>query len=423
MKGIHHSINRLYKTDSPRLLAVLTRLFGPHNYALAEDVLHDAFDKALTHWQREGAPPNPSAWLMQTAKNRAIDVIRASKTKTKFSEDLTQRLESEWSLGSTVEHEFHESNIKDDQLRTIFMCCHEDIKPENRIPFILKTLCGFSIPATANALIIPESTVKKRLLRTREKLKTHQFEFPPPNKIMHVMDTVHTVLYLLFNEGFHSSDESKSINQLFCLEAVGLAQLLIDEPRIVNRETVALLALMNFHMARLASRVDDDNMNIPMDLQDRKRWDRTMITRANRLLTLSQKTIPGASSRFYIEANIAKEHCNAETFADTNWDAIIRWYEQLFHVTGSPLAQLNQAIAIAYAGDIELATHQVTTLLEHKVLKNSHIPLATLAHLYAKAGDRKQALFFAESAKKRGGTQSEQQRMMQQIERLLSSPL
>jgi len=420
MNDIKTLIAQIYKSDSARLLAVLTRIFGSHNFELAEDTLQDAFCKALIHWKQKGIPKIPSAWIIQTAKNQAIDTIRANKTKTNFADDLTQLLESEWSLGNTIEREFNESNIKDDQLRMIFMCCHEDVKPENRIPFILKTLCGFSIQAIARALLLPEATVKKRLLRTKGKLKSHNFELPVPNKLVLAMDTVHTVLYLLFNEGFHSSDGRRATNKLFCQEAIGLVNLLIDEPKIANQDTLSLFALMHLNIARIDSKVDKDGFNIPIDLQDRNLWKKVYFNTANQFLNLAKLVSREASGRFYYEALIAKEHCQAITFEQTDWGLIIEHYEQLIQITASPVARLNQAIAIGYAGDTNTAIKLTKSLAGHKALKYSHMPLAILAHLNAKAGDKKRAYRLATESMQKGGTPHEHRLMMHQIERLLN---
>ena len=420
MNDIKLLIGKIYKSDSARLLAVLTRIFGSHNFELAEDTLQDAFRKALVFWQQNGVPENPLGWIIRTAKNQAIDTIRANKTKTKFADDLTQLLESEWSLGSTVEQEFTASNIKDDELRMIFMCCHEDINPENRIPFILKTLCGFSIKAIERALLLPEATVKKRLLRTKEKLKSHKFELPVPEKLVMAMDTVHTVLYLLFNEGFHSSDERRATNKLFCQEAIGLVNLLIEEPKIVNRDTFALFALMHFHIARFESKVDKDGFNIPIDQQDRKLWKTEYFITANQFLNLAQSASNEVLNRFFYEALIAREHCHAIDFEQTNWNLIVEHYEKLIEITDSPIARLNQAIAIGYTGDTSTAIKQIESIAGHKSLKHSHMPSAILAHLNAKVGDEQQAYQFAAEAKQKGGTLHEHRLMMNQIERLLN---
>ncbi|WDE00301.1 RNA polymerase sigma factor [Thalassomonas actiniarum] len=420
MDEIETLVNELYKSQSSRLLAVLTRIFGPHNLSLAEDVLQEAFSKALIHWREKPLPDNPQAWLMRTAKNQALDVIRSNKTRMKFSQELSFYLASEWTLDNTLEQEFQEDKIKDDQLRMIFMCCHEDIKPENRLPFILKTLCGFSIPAVARALVLPVATVKKRLLRTREKLKSHSFSFPEPEKLAQAMDTVHTVLYLFFNEGFHSSDGKQAINIAFCHEAIALVNLLAGEADIVNQDSLGLLALMHFHLARAESRLDAQGYNIPIDLQDRSLWEQKRITLAKGILSAASAVRAGASGRFFIEALIAREHCQCADFGDTNWPVIIHYYQQLIDITASPVAELNQAVAIGYSGKLSAAIEKVEKLQQNKILKNSHLPPAILAHFNAKAGNAQQAYAFAQQSKRLGGTPHEQQMMMAQVERLLN---
>ncbi|MGB1309770.1 MAG: RNA polymerase sigma factor [Leucothrix sp.] len=419
MTSVENTISEIYKSDSAKILAVLTRLFGTDNFSLAEDVLQDSFSKALTHWQAQGIPENPSAWIIQTAKNRAIDSFRSNKAKIKLSNDLAHSLSSDWSLGYTVDQEFSEHKIKDDQLRMIFMCCHENIKPTNRIPFILKTLCGLSIPAISRALLIPETTVKKRLLRTKKQLTDCPFEFPADDKIPTTMDSVHTVLYLLFNEGFHSSHKDKPVNLSFCQDAIGLVNVLIEEPKVANQDTLSLFALMHFHISRVDSKLDNEGNSIPLDLQDRKLWRQEYINTGKYFLSMATSAPVGASGRFFVEASIAKVHCEAEDFESTDWAQITAFYEQLITITDSPVTRLNHAIALGYSGEITQAISIVEALSQLKSLANSHMPIATLAHLNAKAGNSALAYELAETAKAKGGTPYEHRLMMAQIERLL----
>ena len=421
MAPLERVIGELYKTESAKILAVLTRIFGMHNYALAEDVLQDAFDKALSTWSEQGLPRQPSAWLLSVAKHKALDIIRANKTTTRFAEDLSLYLESEWSLGYTLDMEFGESHIKDDQLRMIFMCCRDDIKPANRLPFILRSLCGFSIPAIMRALMLPEATVKKRLLRVRQKLQSYALELPSPEQLAQRMDSVHTVLYLLFNEGFHSSDEAAPLRLELCQEAIALAHVLIDEPRFVNRDTVGLFALMHFHIARVQARIDGQGLIIPVDLQDRSLWEATYIDTANTLVSLAKSIKPGASGRFYIEACIAKEHCNAKRYEDTNWPRIVELYRDLVAIADSPVSRLNHAVAMAYAGDVRSAIEQVEQLSAGPLLVRSHLPMAVLAHLYAKQGNALKAHDALGRLKERGGTVHEHRAASAQVTRLLAA--
>jgi len=419
MISAEQTIAKIYKTDSAKILAVLTRLFGIDDFSLAEDVLQDAFSRALIDWRKNGIPDKPSAWVIQTAKNRAIDIIRSNKTRLKFSTDLAHSLSSEWSMGYTIDQEFEEHRIKDDQLRMIFVCSHERIKPTNRIPFILRTLCGFSIPAIARALLISEANVKKRLVRTKKQLTGLPFEFPTEDRIPTMMDSVHTILYLLFNEGFHSSNQDKSVNLSFCQDAIALVKVLIDEPKVVNQDTIALFALMHLHIARVDSKMDEQGNSIPIDLQNRGLWRQEYINSAMHFLSLVHEARAGESGRYYLEALIAYEHCQAVDFESTNWNKIVELYERLMEDFDSPVTRLNQAIAIGYSGQIEKAIALVEVLCEKKCFANSHMPIATLAHFYAKAGEPELAYQYAERAKQKGGTSYEHRLMMTQLERLL----
>lgn len=414
-------IEQVYREHASRILAVLVRIFGTHNFELAEDVLQEAFRRALVAWQEGGVPENPAAWLMTAAKNQAIDAIRAHGTQRRFSEDLASQLESGWTRSYTVDQEFDETRIKDHQLRMMFMCASGDLPPENRIPLILRVLCGFSIPAICRALFLPEATVKKRLLRTRERLQGQRFEFPPAAELPHAMDTVHTVIYLLFNEGFNSSEEAAPMNLELCREAVHLTTLLVEEPRVFNQDTLGLLALMQLHLARVEARLDEQGQSIPLDRQDRSRWDQSQIEFARRVLTLVGTAHPGASGRFLIEARIAERHCVAQTFADTDWRAIVSLYDELVATTGSPVADLHRAVALGYAGEPQAAIQRVQQLRETAALRSSHLPPAVLAHLSALAGDAPAARHYAEESTQLGGTPREKQSMLEQLERLLNS--
>ncbi len=413
-------LDRVYKEHSARILAVLTRIFGLRNLQLAEDVLHEAFRKALEHWNAHGVPENPAAWIMQTAKNQAIDAVRANKTKTRFAPDLTQHLESEWSLGSTIDREFVEERVRDDQLRMIVVCCSTDVGTQNLIPFVLRSLCGFTIPAVARALVLPEAAVRKRIARTQERLAEHPFEMPPTEQRDATLDAVHTVLYLMFNEGFHSSDAEATLDIALCQEAMQLAKLLADAREIANRDTLGLLALMQFHFARVRARLDGEGHPVPIDLQNRALWNREWIAEGERLLE-RMADMSGGRGRFPVEARVAREHCVAPSFADTRWPVIVALYDELVSITGSPLAELTRWVAAGYAGQVREAIAAIEELADHHALRASHLPLASLAHLVAKTGDAERARAFADASKARGGTPREHRLMDEQLERLLAS--
>ncbi len=411
----------LYRTESSKMLAVLTRIFGAHNFDLAEDVLQEAFNQAMTYWEKSGIPENPSGWLLKTAKNKAIDVIRKVKSDTTFANDLSLLLESEWSLKPTIEAEFSDENIKNDLLRMIFLCCCPEIKPENRIPFILRTLCGFRIPAISRALMVSEASIKKRLTRSKQTLKTMSFDLPNAEDLIDRMDSVHTVLYLLFNEGFYSTSDKEALNQQLCFQAISLVESLFEEHDVANQDTVGLLVLMYFHVARMKSRTTSEGFNIPLDRQERALWDQNKIQQGQQCLQRLMTYPMGASGRFPIEALIAREHCTATSFEETNWSYIAQCYQQLMLIHVSPMVRLNYAIAIAYDGEVNKAINMVNELKDEKIFDKSHLLFSVLAHLHAKLGDREKALKFAELSKKQGGSVFEQQLMFDQIERLLQN--
>ena len=418
---VTEKLEQLYKTESSRLLAVLTRLFGPHNLEMAEDVLQEAFGEAYSRWQVQGLPHNPSAWLMTVAKHRAIDQIRANKIKLKFAEDLTSRLNSEWSLPQIVDDEFQDEQINDDVLRMIFMCCQPSIAPENRLPLILKTLCGFRISAISKALLIPEATIKKRIQRTRKKLKGCHFSVPCNEHLLPAMDSVHTVIYLLFNEGYYCTDGKSIIREDFCLDALALCHLLCQATKIVNQDTVALNALMNFHWARKEARMDAHQNPIPLDLQNRQLWNKKLIAEAKWSLSQIKNTYPGASGRYLEEALIAQEHCSAPVFSQTNWQCITEHYKQLVVLTESPMAKLNLAIALGYSDQIDKAIHQATALMSVPPFHETHHVHAALAHLWAMKGDADQAFLWAEKAQSSGCEGTDAKALIAQIKRKLNS--
>ena len=421
MANIDQIISELYQSQYARLLAVLTRLFGIENLNLAEDVLQDTFGKAIAHWKNNGIPPNPEAWLTQTAKNGAIDIIRSNNNRGRLANDLSHFLDNEWSLQATVETEFTEEHIKDDQLKMMFMCCNNDLSKANQLPLILRLLCGLSIVAISRALLTPEQTIKKRLQRAKAQLKQSQFILPSNEDILASLDTVHTALYLVFNEGFHSSENSKVMNVLLCEEAIDLVNLLVDSPSIANRETLSLFALMHFHIARAKTRIDTTGNSIPLDLQDRENWELKYIHTGNTMLSLAERFESESAGRFFYEAVVAQEHCAAKDFGSTNWKVIINAYDELIKITESPVAKINRAIAVAYDANVERAIADLEALKDTNAFKNSHLPDASLAHCYAMLGQRDKSLALAKVAKLKGGTPAEHQLMQMQLERILSN--
>lgn len=413
--SLHSQIETLFRRETARLISVLTRIFGPHNLALAEDVVQEAFVAALDTWSKRGMPDNPAAWLLSTARNRAIDAIRRERTRRTFASDLAIYLDSEWTVARTVDAAFEPDGIRDDQLRMLFMCCHPSLAPENRLTLILRALCGLTVPAVARALLTTESTIHKRLYRTRQRLGGVEFTLPAPDELPAARDIVHAAMYLLFNEGFLSTGEEPILAEL-CDTALSLTRLLAADETIATEETVALLALMCFNRARLAARVDDEGRLVPLDRQDRTLWERARIDEGFALLSRTLRDGQGAT-RYHIEAAIAARHCSARTFDDTDWDSICRLYDRLLEVAPTGLIALNRAVAISYRDGPAAAIPLVEALREDESLGRGHALAAVLANLHARAGSREPAHRFLGEALELTRTKHERALIALQVER------
>jgi len=399
---------------------VLTRLFGPHNLELAEDVVQAAFVAALETWGSAGMPDNPAAWLLTTARRRAIDAIRRERTRRTFAADLSRYLDGEWTLTTTVREAFGEDVIRDDQLRMIFMCCHRDLSAESQLTLILRTLCGLSVPATARALLTSEATIQKRMVRIRRRLKGVEFALPRPEERAASLEITHAALYLLFNEGHLSTDEEPVRGEL-CRAAMTLAQLIADEPSLGNADTLGLLALMCFHAARMDSRIDGEGGVVSLDQQDRARWDRGLIGHGYACLVRASQMEAVVASRYHLEAAIAARHCQARDFAETDWVSICSLYDRLLERWPSPLAELNRAVALSYRDGPEAAIPLVEEIRRSRQLAGSHAVPAVLANLYARTGATELSRRNLDEALASARTRHERQFIAQQVERARES--
>lgn len=331
------------------MLSALTRILGTHHLSLAEDVVQDVLVQALETWKFHAPPDNPSAWLMQAARNRAIDVIRRDRTRRRFAPDLEHLLESEWTLAPTVGSLMLDSEIHDGQLRMMFSCCAPNLAPEAQVALILKILCGFSVPEIARAFLSSTAAIEKQLARGKKVLQQSPslFEVSEPAQIQKRIESVHQALYLLFNEGYHATHDEAAIREDLCEEAIRLAVLLAEHPAGAVPRTHALVALMCFHAARLAARVDDRGCLVLLEAQDRARWDRGLVVRGFEFLNRS-----GAGdelTEYHVEAAIAAKHCAAASFAATDWAGIVELYELLWRARPTPIVALNRAIAVGQA--------------------------------------------------------------------------
>jgi RNA polymerase sigma-70 factor (ECF subfamily) len=329
------------------MVSYLTRIFGLDRLDLAEDVVQDTLCRALQLWPLHGVPDNPSAWLMRVARNRAIDLLRRDDHLRYFTPELVHLMRLREDLPGELSA--FENEIQDDQLRMMFSCCHPDLSTEAQVTLILKTLCGFSVSETAHALLASEDSIEKRLGRARRLFRVSGtfVEITDASDIPERLEAVYRAIYLLFNEGYHSSRSERSVREDLCFEAMRLALLLTEHPEGDKPKTHALVALCCFHAARLPGRIDEEGGLIQLEIQDRSKWDRELMGRGFHFL--EKASMGNSLSEYHLEAGIASLHCAAPTYERTDWAKIVELYEMLYRLTPSPIVALNQAIAVGKA--------------------------------------------------------------------------
>jgi RNA polymerase sigma-70 factor (ECF subfamily) len=329
------------------MVAVLTRIFGVHNLSLAEDVVQDSFCRALEVWPIRGVPENPSAWLMTTAKNRALDVLRRERTARTFAPELGRLLESEWTLAPVVEELFGATAIKDDQLRMMFSCCQPRLAEEAQVALILNILCGFSVSEIASAFVSTRAAIEKRITRAKKVLATSKklFDVTAAADFSARLPAVQRALYLLFNEGYHGASSERAIRVELCREAMRLTAMLLEHQLGATPATYALAALMALDASRLPARVDAEGNLSTLYQQDRSKWDEQLVAEGLKLLELSASG--PELTHYHVEAAIASIHARALRAEDTDWQAIVSLYDRLMTIRPSPIVALNRAIAVA----------------------------------------------------------------------------
>ena len=338
--------DHLFRRESGRMVAALTRIFGVHNLALAEDVVQDAFCRALELWRIRGIPENASAWLMATAKNGALDVLRRERTARSFAPELGRFLQSEWTLAPMVEELFAADAIKDDLLRMMFTCCHPRLSEPAQVALVLHILCGFSVNEIASAFVTTHAATEKRLTRAKKVLAGSRrlFDVSAPADFSSRLPSVHRALYLLFNEGYHGASAETAVRVELCREALRLSALLLEHPLGTTPVTYALAALMCLDAARLPARVDTSGNLISLFDQDRSQWDQELIAEGMKFLELS--AAGSELTQYHLEAAIASIHACARRSDDTDWQAVVSLYDRLMAIRPSPIVALNRAIAI-----------------------------------------------------------------------------
>ena len=383
--------DHLFRHESGRMVAALTRIFGIHNLALAEDVVQDAFCRALEVWRIRGMPENPSAWLMATAKNRALDVLRRERRARGFAPELGRLLESEWTLAPTVEQLFGASAIKDDMLRMMFSCCQPRLPEASRVMLVLHILCGFSVDEVAGAFVSGDAAVEKRIARAKKVLAGSKrlFDTGAPADFSARLPAVQRALYLLFNEGYHGACAETAVRAELCREAMRLLALLIEHPLGATPASFALAALMCLDAARLPGRVSPSGDLVPLFEQDRTQWDRSLIAEG---LGFLERSASGTElTEYHLEAAIASVHARARRPQETDWATIVSLYDRLFAMRRSPVVALNRAIAVAQNEGPERGLDEIRAIADRERLSAYPFYAAAQGELELRRGRREAA--------------------------------
>lgn len=379
------AVEAVYRSDWGRIVATLISMLG--DFDLAEEYAQEAFAAALDQWATSGVPESPRAWIVSTARHKAIDRLRR---QTLFTEKLQPQLAHE--LPSSVEQpELSSDEIADERLRLIFTCCHPSLAPESQVALTLRALCGLETDEIARAFLVPTATMAQRLVRAKRKIRDARIPYVVPSgpEMRERLDAVLSVIYLVFNEGYAATRGERLIRADLCGEAIRLGrivrELMMPRP---PREVTGLLALTLLHDARREAREDESGHIVLLEKQDRSRWNREQIAEA---LPLVSEALGEIAGPYALQAAIAAEHCKSSRAEETNWVEIVRFYDQLSRIDASPVIALNRAVAVAMAEGPKSALVLIDTLTENGELENYHLFHATRADLLRRVGSMDEA--------------------------------
>ncbi len=380
----------VFRCESGRLVAALTRIFGVHNLALVEDVVQDAFCRAVELWKVRGVPENPAGWLMATARNRALDVLRRERTARHFAPELGRLLDSEWTRAAAVDEAFADHIIRDEQLRMMFSCCHPRLPKTAQIALILNILCGFSAGEVAAAFFESRPAIEKRISRGKKVLAdaARLFELTDAQFTVR-LSVVRRALYLLFNEGYHGASPESAVRTELCHEAIRLTAILTEHPAAGGPETNALAALMCLHAARLPARCDAGGVLTSLFAQDRSSWDTRLVGQG---LALFERSASGNHvTSYHLEAAIAVAHASASDVDATDWTLIVELYDRLAVTAPSPVVSLNRAIAIAQRDGPDRGLEELQLIAHRERLRRYPFYAAAVGELELRRGNHDRA--------------------------------
>ncbi|HEY4262020.1 MAG TPA: RNA polymerase sigma factor [Schlesneria sp.] len=407
---VRQTLDETYRSQSRKIFATLVRLIG--DFDLAEEALHEAFAMALTQWQQDGIPGNPAAWLVSTGRFKAIDVIRR---RTRFDASLgtvAKRLDDAAATNAARS----EQEIEDDRLRLIFTCCHPALALDSQVALTLREVCGLTTEEIASAFLTAAPTIAQRIVRGKAKIKTAAIPFVVPSKadIHDRLESVLSVIYLVFNEGYYASSGEMLMRADLSDEAIRLGRLLAE--LLPDPEVLGLLALMLFTESRRTARVTDTGDLILLEDQDRSRWNRAHIEEG---ISLAEKAIAAEHVGVYtIQAAIAATHANAADTKSTDWTQIVGWYDILFQANQSPVIELNRAVAIAMRDGPRAGLQLMDAILDRGALAEYHLIHAAKADLWRRLSKKTEARASYETALRLAKQEPERRFLQRRISEL-----
>ena len=374
------AVEEVYRSDWGRIVAALIGLVG--DFDLAEESAQEAFTAAVDQWRESGVPEFPRAWIIQTARNKAIDRIRR---KVRFEEKLETYAKSGM-VRESEEPNYDTGEIPDDRLRLIFTCCHPALALDAQVALTLRTLCGLETDEIARAFLVPVPTMAQRLVRAKRKIRDAGIPYvvPETKEMAERLDAVLTAIYLVFNEGYAATRGGPLVRTDLCAEAIRLGRLVrsLMEPQVPS-EVTALLALMLLHDARRDARSDDAGDLIVLEEQDRSLWHQEQIAEA---LPFVDETLRDSAGPYALQAAIAAVHCRAARAEDTDWRQIVQLYDVLERVQPSPIVSLNRAVAVAMADTPRSGLALIDALAASNDLDDYHLLHAARADLLRRIG-------------------------------------